>query len=210
MNTTRKHAGLVAFGIAAAAAVPLLVDDIVSAADHLDAPKTMANLAADITDVYAWHTGEGKIVAVLNFAGLNEAGLPARFSEDVLYTIHVDKNGDFSSDFDTLVRFGKDAEGNWGVQVSGLPGADPVVTGPVGTTIEAGLGLRVWAGLRDDPFFFDLDGFKKTLMSGTLSFDATHDTFAKTNVTSIIVEMSTDAVASAGPIRLWATTRVKQ
>ncbi len=210
MNTTRKTAGLVAFGLAAAAAIPLLTDTV-RAADHLDAPKAAANLSADITDVYAWHTGDGKIVAVLNFAGLTEVGSPARFSSEVLYLIHVDNNGDNVSDLDTEIRFGQDAMGGWGVQVQNLPGAQATVVGPVGATFEAGLGLRVWAGLRDDPFFFDLEGFKKTLMSGTLSFDATHDTFAKTNVGSIIVEMSTDAVKGAGSsFRLWASTRVKR
>lgn len=209
MQTTRKNAGLIAAGVAAAAAFPL-VTDTVNAADHVDAPKTQANIAADITDVYAWHTGDGKIVAVLNFAGLNEAGLPAKFDADVLYTIHVDNDGDNLSDFDTLVRFGRDSGGNWGVQFTGLPGGDAVIEGPVGMTLQAGLGLRVWAGLRDDPAFFDLAGFKQTIMSGALGFDPANDTFAKTNVTSIIVEMSTDAVVANGQkIRLWATTRVK-
>lgn len=209
MNNTRKSAGLVGFAITALAVIPLITDTV-NAADHLDAPKSKANLSADITDVYAWHTGDGKIVAVLNFAGFTEIGAPAKFSKDVLYVIHVDNDGDNVSDFDTLIRFGQDAASNWGVQVSDLPGGDAVIVGPVGTTIDAGLGLRVWAGLRDDPFFFDLDGFGKTLMTGTLSFDPTRDTFAKTNVGSIIVEMSTDAVQGQGTsFRLWASTRVK-
>jgi hypothetical protein len=209
MTTTRKHAGLIAVGIAAAAAFPL-VTDTVNAADHLEAPKTQANIAADITDVYAWHTGDGKIVAVLNFAGFNEAGLPAKFDAGVLYMIHVDNDNDNVSDFDTLIRFGQDSGGNWGVQVTGLPGSEAAIEGPVGMTIPGSLGLRVWAGLRDDPFFFDLDGFKATVQSGSLSFDPANDTFAKTNVNSIIVEMSTDAVgANDNKIRLWASTRVK-
>lgn len=210
MNKSRKNAGLVAFGLVVAAAFPLITDTV-NAADHLDAPKTKGNLAADITDVYAWHTGEGKIVAVLNFAGFNESGQPAKFDANVLYTIHVDNNNDNESDFDTLIRFGQDEGGNWGVQVTDLPGGAAVIEGPVGGTITTDLGLRVWAGLRDDPFFFDLAGFNKTLMTGDLSFDAMSDTFAKTNVTSIIVEMSTDAVVANGnKLRLWASTRVKQ
>ena len=96
------------------------------------------------------------------------------------------------------------------MQVSGLPGGRPLVTGPVETTIDAGMGLRVYAGLRDDPFFFDLDGFNKTLQTSTLSFDSKHDTFATTNVTAIVVEMSTDALVGNGKtFRLWASTRVK-
>jgi hypothetical protein len=209
MNKTRQIAGLAVVGLAFAAAIPL-VTDTVNAADHVDAPKTSANLAADITDVYAWHTGDGKIVAVVNYAGFTEKGAPAKFDSNVLYTIHVDSDGDNISDHDVLVRFGLNTAGAWGMQVSDLPGGNPVVTGSVGTTIDAGMGLRVWGGLRDDPFFFDLDGFKTTLMTGALSFDKAHDTFAATNVTSIIVEMSTDAVVGNGStLRLWASTRVK-
>ena len=210
MTTRRKTARLIAVAITAVAAVIPLHTETVRAADHLDAPKTSANLLADITDVYAWHTGDGKVVTVLNFAGFSEAGAAPKFDANVLYGIHVDNTGDNLADFDTWIRFGQDAGGAWGVQVTGLPGGQPVLSGPINTVINAGLGLRVWAGPRDDPFFFDLEGFKKTAMTGTLAFDAGNDTFAKTNVVSIVVEMSTDAVLGAGPsFRLWASTRVK-
>ncbi len=210
MNTTRKIAGCFALTITAVAAVVPLYMDTVHAADHIDAPKSMANLPADITDLYAWHTGDGKIVTVLDFAGFTEAGLPPRFDANVLYGIHVDNNGDNRADQDVWIRFGQDPGGKWGVQVSGLPGGQPVLSGPVDTIIDAGLGLRVFAGLRDDPFFFDLDGFKATATTGTLAFDKTNDTFAKTNVGSIVVEMSTDAVLGASKsFRLWTSTRVK-
>lgn len=209
MTRARHLTGLVA-GLAVAAATPLLTHEV-SAADHLDAPKTKANLPGDITDVYAWHTGDGKVVAVINVAGFTEVGAPAMYSSGVLYGIHVDNDGDNEPDHDTWIRFGQNGAGEWGVQVTGLPGsADPLV-GPVETVIEGQLGLRVWAGLRDDPFFFDLDGFNSTLMTGTLMFDAANDSFAQTNVTSIVVEMSTDAVVGAGStFGLWATTRVPQ
>jgi hypothetical protein len=210
MNKTRKNAALVALGLVVAAAFPLLTDTV-NAADHLDAPKTKMNQAADITDVYAWHTGDGKVVAVLNFSGFVEAGQSVMFDANVLYTIHVDSDDDKQPDHEVLIRFGQNGAGNWGFQISDLPGGAPVIEGPVGTTVTTDLGLRVWAGQRDDPFFFDLAGFNETLMSGTLSFDPGSDTFAKTNVGSIIVEMSTDAVVGAGnKLRLWGSTRVKQ
>ena len=211
MNKTRKSAALLSIAIttAAVAVIPLYTH-IVSAADHVDAPKTMANRAADITDMYAWHTGDGKVVAILNFASFGEPGLPAAFDPNVVYGIHIDNTGDNKSDKDIWIRFGQESGGGWGMQVTGLPGAAPVVVGPVETTIDAGLGLRVFAGLRDDPFFFDLDGFKETASSGTLSFDNTNDTFSRTNITAIVVEMSLDAVQGAAKsFRLWTTTRVK-
>ena len=210
MNTPRKIASLILVTLTAVLAVVPLHTETVNAADHLDAPRSTANLPADITDLYAWHTGDGKVVTVLDFGGFTEVGALPRFDASVLYGIHIDNNGDNRADQDVWIRFGQDPGGNWGVQVSGLPGGQPVVSGPVDTIINAGLGLRVFAGLRDDPFFFDLDGFKKTVMTGTIAFDNTHDTYAKTNVGSIVVELSTDAVlGGAESFRLWTSTRVK-
>lgn len=166
----------------------------------------MGNPAVDITDFYAWHKDDGKIVAIIGFAGLAEAGMPATYDDSVLYGIHIDNTGDGVANEDVWIRFGKNAADEWGVKVMGLA-ADPVI-GPVGTTIDAPLGLRVYAGSRDDPFFFDLEGFTETLMTATLAFDSTRDTFAQTNVTAIVVEISIDAVAAGNDnISMWATTR---
>lgn len=207
MKTSRSSARLVVVGLAAAAALPLL-SDTVSAADHLDAPKTMMNQAADITDVYAWHTDDAKVVAVVNFSGLIESGVEPKFDSKVVYGIHIDNDADGVADHDVWFRFGQNGAGDWGIQAVGIPGGTPTVSGPLNTSIDAGLGLRLWAGPRDDPFFFDLDGFKATLSSSTLSFNKDNDTFAGTNVTSIVVEMSTDAVVGAGStFQLWASTR---
>lgn len=208
MNTrARMITGLVAAGVTVAAAVPFL-SNVVSAADHLDAPKTTANQAADITDIYAWHTDDAKIVVVLNFAGLGEAGAQPVLDDKIVYGIHVDNDGDNVADFDTWVRFGKNGSGEWGVQVVDLPGGNTPISGALGDGIDAGLGLRAWAGLADDPFFFDLEGFKDTLTSGTISFMSGRDTFAKTNVMSIVLQMSADAVLGGGnTIQVWGSTR---
>ncbi len=180
----------------------------VFAADHFEAPGTMIDLAGDITDVYAW-TSDDKLVAVLDFAGLQGAGVPATYDPDVLYGIHIDNTAPFDNepDISIWVRFGQNGAGEWGVQVVDLPGADTPIEGAVETTITDSNGLRVFAGLREDPFFFDLDGFKATLMTGTVMMVSTNDSFAGLNVTSIVVEM--DAATAGGGsdnIQLWATS----
>jgi len=181
---------------------------IVTAADHVDAPATTADAAADITDVYAWHTDQGTLVAVIDFAGLLEVGQPAVYDGKVVYGLHVDNDGDNVADQDVWVRFGENGAGEWGVQVSGLPGNATPVVGPVEQVIDAGLGQKVFAGLRDDPFFFDLQGYKETLMTGTLSFDSTRDSFAKLNVSAIVLEISLDGIAGGSQeLQVWATTR---
>jgi hypothetical protein len=178
----------------------------VFAADHLEAPGTMADTPADITDVYAWHA-DGVLTVALDFDGLQPPGTPGTYDPDVLYGIHIDNDGDNAADVDVWIRFGQNGAAEWGVQITGLPGGDPVVEGPVDEVLDAGGTLQAFAGPREDPFFFDLDGFKATLMTGTLMFDNTHDTFAGSNVTSIVLEMDA-GMASGGNdnIQLWATT----
>jgi len=176
------------------------------AADHVEAPGSAADPAADITDLYAWHDGAGTAVAVLSFAGLTPAGGAATYDGDVLYGIHIDNNDDQIADHDIWIRFGQDSGGAWGVQVSNLPGGNPVVEGAVETELDAGNGFKAWAGLADDPFFFDLAGYETTLATATLSFTAV-DAFAGTNVTAVSLTMdAATADGGTGTFDVWATS----
>lgn len=202
---TRLRLAARTLGAVALGALPLL-STLSQAADHADSPANAQDGAADLTDLYAWHT-ETKLVVVFGFAGFTEAGLPATYDPTVLYTVHVDNDADNVADQEAYVRFGQNSAGDWGVQVENLPGSPETVTGPVDTTIEAALGLRVFAGLRDDPFFFDLAGFRETVETGTLSFDSTRDQFSGFNITAVVLEMSIDAVASGSDtVAVWVTT----
>ena len=63
------------------------------------------------------------------------------------------------------------------------------------------------AGLFDDPFFFDLQGFRETTSTGTLSFDNTRDFFAGQNVSAVVIEIPTSRIANGtNPVDIWATT----
>jgi hypothetical protein len=187
--------------------------------DHKDGPNATADHAADIADLYAWHdAGAGTFTAVLTFAGFDPAGQPATYDPNVLYSIHIDRTtvgGAFDNvaDIDIDVRFARNARGEWGVQVENLPGASGAISGKVETVLTDGAKRKVFAGLRDDPFFFDLDGFKATIAKpnadSTLLFSNTHDTFAGFNVTAVVVEMSLADVTMNGAmpkLQLWATS----
>lgn len=188
----------------------------VEAADHTDPPSRTtgdsADRAADIGDIYAWHTTDGHTVLVLTYAGPNEpiAGQTATYDPDVIYGIHIDTDGDQAADQELWVRFGQSASGNWGVQVEGIPGGDPAVqSGAVEITnrISGVTDGFFWAGLRDDPFFFDLQGFQDTLSTGTLSFVNDRDFFAGKNISAIVIQLQTsDLVAAGGSFDVWATT----
>lgn len=177
------------------------------AADHAEAPGAAADPAADLADFFAF-TDDGNFVAIVTFGALTPAAGDATYDADVLYGVHLDTDGDNIADVDVWLRFGQDAEGNWGVQASGIPGQEPV-EGAVETAIQDG-DLRLWAGLRDDPFFFDLAGFQDNLATGDVSFDSTRDSLAGTNVTAIVISGPVDTFAgSATSFTTWSTTARK-
>jgi hypothetical protein len=105
------------------------------------------------------------------------------------------------------VRFGKASGSNsFGVQVRGLPGVAGTIEGAVETDLVKD-GVRLRAGLFDDPFFFDLQGFRDTLATGTLSFNNQRDFFAGQNLTAIVISIPRDRIENgANLVDVWATT----
>ena len=181
-----------------------------TAADHNDPPARIGgNIdAADIADLYAWSSASGTLTMVLTFGGPDTpaAGQAGTYDANVLYGIHIDNNGDNTANTEIYVRFAQNDLGDWGVQLVGVPGEAGPLSGPVEGTIN-GTTAKIWTGLRDDPFFFDLQGFQDTLQSGTLSFDATRDSFAGRNVTAIVIEVPVAAAVGGGSnLSIWATT----
>ena len=180
-------------------------------ADHLDPPErvNVDTASADIADLYAWHQGTGEnrsLVIIMTYGGPIAPGAGISFDPNVLYTVHIDNTGNNQPDQSIYVRFGQNLAGDWGVQVINLPGAAGPVTGAANSTLENGA-TKIFTGLRDDPFFFDLGGFTDTLTTGTLSFDPTRDFFAGSNVSAIALEMPLQSALGVGnSLSIWATT----
>jgi hypothetical protein len=216
MEKTKKR--LVAGGVSLIAA-PLLVFSAVQysgAADHLDPPArtdpavdSTPDRPADIADIYAWHTASSVIVAV-TFAGPQATTAPATYDRDVLYTVNISNASPRTTpDFPIRVRFGRDTAGSgdqFGVQVTGLPGVTGAITGPVETNLAKD-GVTVRAGLFDDPFFFDLQGFRETLSTGTLRFNNQRNFFAGQNLTGVVIEIPRSRIENgSSPIDIWTDT----
>jgi hypothetical protein len=78
--------------------------------------------------------------------------------------------------------------------------------------------IKVFAGRRDDPFFFDLIGFQNVLDLGGRSFvgcgsansHPENDTFKGQNVSSIVIELPSSLLRGGGDTKIgvWATTNV--
>lgn len=182
-----------------------------SAADHLDPPArtdpavdSLPDKAADIADVYVWHTAENLVIA-LTFAGPQATTLPATYDRDILYTINISNSGlPTDPEIQIRFRFGKDGT-NYGVEVSGLPDGGAPLVGPVEQTLSRG-GILARAGLYDDPFFFDLQGFRDTRSTGTLMFDKNRNFFAGQNLTAMVVQIPVGLVSRGDVLNIWATS----
>ncbi|NJK31091.1 MAG: DUF4331 domain-containing protein [Deltaproteobacteria bacterium] len=203
MRTIITIAGIIiAFGVGVLAG---LTTPNAQAADHVDAPVLLLTPAADLADLYAWHDAEQLTIA-LTFAGLREAGLAAPYDPNLLYAIHIDEDGDSAADQVIWIRFGQDALGNWGVQLSGVPGVgeQPIVA-PVDTVLTVE-GAKIYAGLRDDPFFFDIEGWLTSLTTHELAFDGARDSLAGTNAVAIVLQLDLLAVTQGNEwIQVWAS-----
>ena len=160
------------------------------AADHLDSPTVSASGATDLTDVYAYSTSDAKKTVLIANVNPGAGVLPnstTSFGTGVQYKITVDTNGDASPDLTYLLRF---SAGNpQGVTI--WRNGKMWGSGKAGRTINLAGGSKLWAGLRDDPFFFDLDAFKGNILgaaNGRMLCDANKvDFFKGLNVSSIVL-----------------------
>jgi hypothetical protein len=234
-----SRAGLVAVAglTLAVGASPLLV----SGADHLDAPAAKADHRIDITDIYAFRSSSSTTTLVLNVDGLMSPAdsKTATFRSNALYELKLDRDQDGTADLAYRVRFGDPIRKSDGTRtqqyvVRRAAGKDAVANIWSGTVVASGRttpykhsariapvwgGGSAFAGVRDDPFFFDLPGFvtfKEKLLGGETDlgellggFTAT-DTFAGTNVLSFVLKVPNDKLGGTGnSIGVFATTSTR-
>jgi hypothetical protein len=218
---------------------------------------------ADIADLFAWYNGPTgnptSVVLALTWRADPSEAKEKAFDPSVKYGIHIDTSdhdlldiglsGDgltlgsrlnTKAEHDIIVWYGehKREPGKWGMIVSGLPGVDHDVIGPVGKTLTPAPGVRVVTGLFDDPFFADLDGFFNSI-SVALGNDPAQnpslppdrfspkdprrnqyplpfgypekrvDGFAKQNMHAVVVELPASAFPTK-KLHVWGTTERKK
>src|SRR4051812_1208621 len=207
---------LAALGAAAVILTVGAAPFLANAADHLDAPS-LGSLSAgslqgdrDINDVYAFDgANAGKTVLAMTVSPA--AGLlgPLAFGSNVRYTLHIDNTGDNVADVNYVARFGGPGSGPGPKQTVTLArNGSQVASGATGNKVQIAGGGKLYAGLRSDPFFFDLLGFRGSLGLGpntnTLCDSDPTDFFKTLNALAIIVEVPDGALG--GHIAVWATT----
>ena len=122
------------------------------ASDHLDSPATGANPQADIADVYAWTSSEGR---QLNLAMTIQGH---SFSDKIEYALHVDSGKVFGHTTASTVIVCRFAAANAvRCQLGNADSASGDPTDPVGLE-GRNHRFRVYAALRDDPFYNNIKG----------------------------------------------------
>lgn len=185
------------------------------ASDHLDTPTVAMNPRADIGDLYAWTSRDGKQLNLVMTV------VAQSFSDKVEYAFHIDSGkllGATTGTTTIVCRF------------SAEQSAD--------CRADNAAGLRVFAGTRDDPFFNNVRGTRAayqraaaavrngatTDAAGCPSFDAptteailsewrhtdggaAKDFLEGWTPASLVVSIDIDRVATQGPLLgVWATT----
>ena len=164
------------------------------------------------------------LVFVANTQGLlsPSATGAAKFDEKTLIEFNIDNNGDNVEDLvlQAIVMNGKmrvygpyrpAATGTRSVIVPSSFSVQADVT-PYGQAAKIGEenGIKVFAGPRDDPFFFDLVQYQKVITGAASGFNNPgDDTFKGTNVMSIVIEVpkSRLGAGSTGALSVWAESK---
>ena len=209
----------------------LITGGIIYAADHIDSPSTTADPAGDITDLYVFRAMDpNNLVFVANTHGFLTPGAAgttstAKFDENTVIEFNIDNNADNIEDLviqckydvasNTMTVYGPVAPSEKGTRskLEGAATATVAVT-PYGTpaiTSTTTSGIKFFAGPRDDPFFFDLDQFKKIIAGTAIAFTSPTgmDKFAGTNVLSVVVEVPKTMLGGTGTLNVWLETKKK-
>lgn len=197
---------------------------LIVAADHIDAPAVQGG-SSDITDFYAFQAqNTDNVVFVANVQGLlsPSATSNATFDENVLVEFNIDTDGDNVEDLviqaiprdGDMYFFGPAAPSSTGLSSSILTSAteSKVEITPYGSGAIIGTNgaMSFFAGPRDDPFFMDFAQYSEIIAGNATSFnDPGSDTFAGSNVMSIIVEVPKSMVGGSGTVNTWVESKKK-
>lgn len=207
----------------------IVTGGIIYAADHIDAPA-VTNQTTDITDMYVFRASDpNNLVFVANTQGLKTPAQTAalKFDSNTLIEFNIDTNADAVEDlvlqgaYDAATNkmsiYGPVAPSEKGTRskLEGAVTAEVAVTAYGATAPVIGTsasGIKVFAGPRDDPFFFDLNQYKAILAGTATSFNNPGaDAFAGTNVLSLVVEVPKTLLGTVtgGKVNVWLETKKK-
>lgn len=194
------------------------------AADHIDAPAVQGG-KSDITDFYVFQgANTNNMVFVANVKGLITpmASSSASFDENVMVEFNIDNNGDNKEDLviqaiprgGKMYFFGPVAPGTIGtsstVKTANQIGSVDITAYGSAAVVANQNGASMFAGLRDDPFFFDFGQYSAIIAGTASSFNNPGvDTFAGSNVMSVAIELPKSLLGGSGTLNTWVETKKK-
>jgi hypothetical protein len=199
----------------------------VNAADHAESTSVTGDPGADIGDVYAFldPNDNSKVVLAMTFEGFivpGEALNIGYFSPEVTYRFEIENTGDTIPDRFVEVNFSPQTSRST-PQTAAISVTRPkgfkafptkfnalttlstfnATSNPFVVTTDQSSGISFFAGMTDDPFYFDIPAFNRFTSSVTSgSADVTRlqrarDTFAGYNIHSIAVSLPVNTLRGA-------------
>ncbi|WP_428491223.1 DUF4331 family protein [Rhodopila sp.] len=193
---------------------------------HFDTPTVLRDPRVNLCDMYLFQGSAGHTVMAMTVnpdAGLSS---PETFHAEGLYAFRFDINNDLHEEVTFKIQFGsvRHADGDehkhvQTVTLSRATGQDArrgaagelIAKGHTGEIVQAGSGLRLYAGLAPDLFAGDaaaLTVFRNALFKDNKfdpeAFRNRENFFARRNVTAIVLELPSRSIGR-GMVRAWAT-----
>lgn len=192
----------VVLGTAALGAGAIFAGATLRAADHGDSTRVRTDTRSDINDLYIFASPEtqGNTVMIMTVCPVAGITAPAQFTPKVKYQFAVDTSADAIEDQVYTMVFGTPNAA--GAQTFMLTGPNKLkVKGTTSSTVTVGTGGKVFAGLKDDPFFFDLIAFRR----GLAFQPAGKNFFDGLNTMAIVLEVPTSSFGATN-VGLWCRT----
>jgi len=193
----------------------------VRAADHAESTSVTVDPYGDIADVFAFlnPADNSKVILAMDIAGFivpSELGNFSFFASDILFRFEIENTGDATPDQQIDVTFSPQTSRSTAQTATiTLPTAKNfprarrftapttvqtlnAAANPFTVTTNATFGARFFAGLTDDPFYFDIPAFNRfvgSVLGGTpdpTRLNRARDSFAGYNIHMIAIEVPAD------------------
>jgi len=209
----KQKLALAALGLTAVVGLLAIPAPRTGAADHGDAPAASNDRSADIADVYAFldPNDNTRVVLALTVNGFivpSEAANFGIFDYNLRYRLELETSGDPTPDHFIDITFSEKTTSAATPQTATVKSTffgtftapttvanlNPDPPNPVITT-DAASEIRFFAGVVDDPFFFDIPGFNRFVASvlnnapDPSQLQRGRDSFAGYNILSIALSI---------------------
>ncbi|HEY0459416.1 MAG TPA: DUF4331 family protein [Pyrinomonadaceae bacterium] len=217
LNFRIKKTAMATLALAAVLVMLLAPLPMVRAADHAESTSVAGDPGADIADVFAFldPNDNTKVVLAMDVEGFivpSELLNLSFFSPEVLYRFEIENTGDAIADQTIDITFSPQTSRSApqtatiklpqsrGIRRNTFTAPTTVQTlsataNPFTVTTNSATGVKFFAGLTDDPFYFDIVGFNRfvgSVLSGSpdpTRLQRSRDSFAGYNIHMIAVEV---------------------